>query len=90
MDPLEGAEPGMSRAEHVAFSLTHRHTGQQGQGQKIQAAQLDTTAPFADGAEPIYLPVNAPTSGRQYRIQVVEVTDPDTQQISPVIQVVPV
>lgn len=48
----------------------------------------DGTVPLPTGGELIYTPINASTSGRHYRLQVIEVTDPDTQQISPVIQVV--
>lgn len=50
---------------------------------------VDGTVPLPTSGELIYTPVNAPTSGRHYRIQIIEVTDPETQQISPVIQVVP-
>lgn len=42
----------------------------------------DATTAFATGSEPTYVPTNAPTSGRKYRIGVIEVTDPDTQVIS--------
>lgn len=48
----------------------------------------DGTVPLPTGGELIYTPINASSSGRHYRLQVIEVTDPDTQQISPVIQVV--
>ena len=49
----------------------------------------DGTTAFATGAEPTYVPQNASASGRKYRIQVIEVTDPDTSQVMAVIQVVP-
>lgn len=75
--------------EQTNFSMSHRHSGLHGDGKKVPVGFLDTTSPFAAGAEALYIPVNAPTSGRQYRIQVVEVTDPDTQQIQAVLQVVP-
>lgn len=81
---------GIDQREKVNFDMGHRHTGIQGDGRKIKAASLDASDPFVTGNEPIYVPVNAPTSGRKYRIQIIEVTDPDTQQISPVLQVVPV
>ena len=79
----------LTPTESTNFSLSHKHSGLHGDGQKVKAASLDTSAPFVDGLEPIYIPVNAPTSGRMYRIQIVEVTDPDTAQIQAVIQVVP-
>lgn len=79
LTPLEGTN----------FDLSHRHSGLHGDGQQIKIANTDTTAPFTTGQEPIYIPVNAPTSGRKYRIQIIEVTDPDTSQIQAVIQVVP-
>ncbi len=50
---------------------------------------VDGTVPLPTAGELIYTPVNAATSGRHYRIQIIEVTDPDTLQISAVIQVVP-
>lgn len=50
----------------------------------------DATTAFVTGAEPTYVPQNAPTSGRKYRIQIIEVTDPETSQIHAVIQAVPV
>ena len=81
---------GLGQREATNFDFTHKHSGIQGDGQRVKAASLDTTSPFPDGAEPTYVPVNAPTSGRQYRIQIVEVTDPETSQISPVLQVIPV
>lgn len=56
---------------------------------EILRRAVDGTVPLTTSGELIYTPVNASTSGRHYRIQVVEVTDPDTLQISPVIQVVP-
>lgn len=79
----------LTPTEHTNFSLSHKHTGIHGDGQRIAAASLSTVLPIASGSEFIYLPVNAPTSGRKWRIQIVEVTDPDTQQVQPVIQVIP-
>lgn len=79
----------LTPTEGTNFDLSHRHSGIHGDGKRVQAASLDTNNPFPDGAEPTYTPVNAPTSGRKWRIQIVEVTDPDTQQIMPVVQVVP-
>lgn len=49
----------------------------------------DGTVVLPVGGELMYAPTNASTSGRKYRIQIIEVTDPDTQQIQAVIQVVP-
>lgn len=96
LDPSDDAKDGsrsqrfnLSPTEGTNFDLSHRHSGIHGDGQKVKAASLDTSSAFPTGEEPIYLPVNAPTSGRQYRIQIVEVTDPDTSQITPVIQVIP-
>ncbi len=77
----------LSPTEGTNFSLLHRHSGLHGDGQKVQAASLDTVNPFPVDGEPTYTPTNAPDSGRKYRIQVIEVTDPDTQQISPVLTV---
>ncbi len=88
MRPQE-PDGGLTPREGTNFSLLHRHSGLHGDGQKVKAASLDTNDAFASGLEPIYFPVNAPASGRRYRIQIVEVTDPDTQQIQPVIQVIP-
>lgn len=79
----------LSRKESVNFSLSHKHSGIHGDGQRVKSASLDTNDPFPADEEPTYIPVNATTSGRRYRIQIVEVTDPDTQQIMPVIQVIP-
>lgn len=84
-----GGHTDLSSAEHTNFSLSHKHSGLHGDGQRVNAASLSTVDPFPDGFEPTYTPVNAPTSGRKYRIQVIEVTDPDTQVISPVLQVIP-
>lgn len=89
MDGSEEDKPRVSRrqdfnlspTEHTNFSFSHKHTGIHGDGQRIAAASLSTVLPIATGAEFVYIPVNAPTSGRTYRIQVEEVTDPDTQQI---------
>lgn len=71
----------LSPAEGTNFSLSHRHSGLHGDGQRVQAAALDTVNPFVSGNEPLYIPVNAATSGRTWQIQVEEVTDPDTGQI---------
>lgn len=50
---------------------------------------IDGTVTLPINGEPMYVPNNATSSGRRYRIQIIEVTDPDTLQISPVIQVIP-
>lgn len=90
-----GGEDGEKRrfnltpTEGTNFDLSHRHSGIHGDGRSIKAASLDVTDAFTENLEPTYLPVNAPTSGRKYRIQVVEVVDPETQQIQPVLQVIP-
>lgn len=82
--------PALLPAEQSTFGFRHKHSGLAGDGAPIPASFLDTRNPFIVDKEPVYTPQNAPTSGRLYRIQIVEVTDPVTQQISPVIQVVPV
>ncbi len=87
--PDRGTKFNLTSSEGTNFDLSHRHSGLHGDGQTVAAGSLDTSIPFRSGLEPIYLPVNAPTSGRQYRIQIIEVTDPDTAQIQAVIQVVP-
>ena len=90
---LEGgrpASPALPATVQSTFGFRHRHSGLSGDGAKVKAASLDTADPFTVGSEPLYTPANAPTSGRLYRIQIVEVTDPETQQIQPVLQVVPV
>ena len=56
---------------------------------EILRRSTDGTVPLPTSGELIYTPVNASSSGRHYRIQIIEVTDPETQQISPVIQVIP-
>lgn len=71
----------LTPTEHTNYSLSHKHTGIQGDGQRIAAASLSTVVAIPTGAEFIYIPVNAPTSGRTWRIQIEEVTDPDTNQI---------
>ena len=76
--------------EQSNFGFTHQHSGLHGDGRKVKAVNLDTVDPFVVGAEPLYTPVNAATSGRQYRIQIEEVTDLETGQITGVLKVVPV
>lgn len=71
------------------FSLRHAHSGAQGDGSKIKQANLDTAFPLAVGKEITFLPVNAPNSGRKYRLQVIEVTNQETKQIVPVLQIIP-
>lgn len=88
-EAADGRKFDLSRKEGTNFSLSHKHSGLQGDGQRVKAAFLDASDPYVYGDEPLYQPANAPTSGRTYRIQIVEVTDPETQQVSPVIQVVP-
>jgi hypothetical protein len=77
------SEGGLTPKEGTNFSLLHRHSGLQGDGQPIKAANLDTSDPFYPGLEPEYTPINATTSGRKYRIQIEEYTDPDTGTIYP-------
>lgn len=84
-----GQKFNLTPHEGTNFDLSHRHSGLHGDGQPIAAGNLDTSVPFKTLLEPIYLPVNAATSGRKYRIQIIEVTDPDTLQIQAVLQVVP-
>lgn len=86
----EGTNPALGAPEQSTFGFRHRHSGLSGDGAQIKATNLDTRDPFTVNTEPLYTPVNAAASGRLYRIQVIEVTDPETQQIQPVIQVVPV
>jgi hypothetical protein len=83
------AEMGFPPVEHTTFSLNHKHSGIHGDGQKVKAASLDTVDPFAAELEPSYIPVNAATSGRKYRIQIIEVLD-ENNALQPVIQIVPV
>ncbi len=71
----------MPPQENINFSLSHRHSGLHGDGRAVKAASLDTVDPFPSGSEPVYIPVNAPSSGRKWQIQIEEVTDPDTGQI---------
>lgn len=78
----------LGAGEQSTFGFRHGHSGLSGDGKKVKAAYLDTRDPFTVDSEPLYTPTNAPTSGRLYRIQVVEVTDPETQQISGVLSVV--
>lgn len=89
-DGLRPENPALGASEQSTFGFRHKHSGLAGDGAKVKAAYLDTRDPFTVDSEPLYTPANAPTSGRLYRIQVIEVTDPETQQIQPVIQVVPV
>jgi len=86
--PRDPQNPSLGQPEQSTFGFIHAHSGLSGDGRKVKAASLDTTDPFAGGGEPIYIPVNALTSGRRYRIQIIEVTDPETSQIQAVIQVV--
>jgi hypothetical protein len=88
IDPLNSTHPGFTPVEHTTFSMVHKHSGVQGDGSRIPASSLDTGIPFRTGAEPVYLPVNAPTSGRKYRIQVIEVLN-ENDVLTPVLQIVP-
>lgn len=88
MDPLEQMH-GMGPAETGTFQLAHAHSGAQGDGRRVKAAFLDMSDPFPVGVEPTYVPVNAATSGRKYRIQIIEVLDINNV-LQPVLQVVPV
>lgn len=54
---------------------------------EILRRAVDGTVVLPTGGELMYVPTNATTSGRKYRIQVLEVTDPDTLVISPVLTV---
>ena len=71
----------LSAIEGTNFSLSHKHSGLHGDGQRVKTASLDASDPFVSGNEPLYIPINAPTSGRTWQIQIEEVTDPDTGQI---------
>ena len=82
------ASPALGAPEQSTFGFRHRHSGLSGDGARVKATSLDTADPFTVNSEPTYTPINAATSGRKYQIQVIEVTDPETQQISPVLQVV--
>lgn len=75
--------------EQTTFGFTHQHSGLAGDGRKVKAVNLDTVDPFVVGAEPLYTPENAPTSGRKYRIRVTEVTDLETGAIRAVVEAVP-
>lgn len=61
----------------TTFNLSHKHSGIQGDGQQIKSANLDNTAPFPAGGEPIY----QDSAGNWWRISVESFTDPETQQI---------
>lgn len=87
--PASG-DPAFPSEGASIFSLRHSHSGAQGDGSKIRLANIDTAFPLAVGKEITFIPVNAPNSGRKYRLQVIEVTDPDTKQIQPVLQIIPV
>ena len=76
-----GNKFNLTPTEGTNFSLSHRHSGLHGDGQVIKLANLDTTAAYPTGSEPLYVPINATTSGRTWRLQVEEVTDPDTGQV---------
>ena len=54
---------------------------------EILRRAVDGSVVLPPGGELTYVPTNATTSGRKYRIQVMEVTDPDTLVISPVLTV---
>ena len=84
-----GESGGLTPQTHETFSLSHKHSGIHGDGQKVKAASLDTVDPFTAELEPTYIPVTAPTSGRKYRIQVIEVLD-ENNVLSPVLQIIPV
>lgn len=87
--PFDGVNSGLGTSEQTAFSLNHGHSGMHGDGKRIQAANLLTNNPFLPGLEPTYTPVNNPTSGRKYRIQIVEVLSEDGVTFLPNIQIVP-
>jgi hypothetical protein len=84
-----GEKAGLTPQAHENFSLSHKHSGIHGDGQKVKSASLDTVDPFVVNLEPTYVPVNAPTSGRRYRIQIVEVLD-ENNVLTPVIQLIAV
>lgn len=81
-------DPALDPLQQSTFGFMHAHSGATGDGKRVKAANLDTVDPFVVDREPTYIPVNAPTSGRKYRLQIVEDTDPETQQLRAVIQVV--
>lgn len=87
--PFDGMGSGLGTSEQTSFSLNHRHSGAHGDGQRIQSANLLTNNPYLPGFEPTYTPVNAPTSGRKYRIQIYETLGEDGVTILPNIQIVP-
>ena len=84
-DPEEGPQRNtkfnLTPIESTNFDLLHRHSGLHGDGQRVALANTDTTSPFPSGNEPLYIPINAPASGRKWQIQIEEVTDPDTGQV---------
>jgi len=84
---ITGEKGGLTPLAHENFSFNHKHSGIHGDGQKVKAASLDTVDPFAVDLEPTYTPVNATTSGRKYRIQVVETID-ENGVIAGVLQVI--
>lgn len=54
---------------------------------EILRRSVDGTVVLPIGGELMYVPTNATTSGRKYRISVKEVTDPDSGEISGVASV---
>lgn len=86
--PFDGGTVGLGTAEQTSFSLNHAHSGAHGDGKKIQAASLATNIPFVINLEPTYTPVNNPTSGRKYRIQIIEVPGEDGVTLQPEIQII--
>jgi len=83
-------EPALDPVQQSTHGFRHKHTGISGDAPKVKAAYLDTRDPFTVNSEPVYTPINAPVSGRLYRIQVIEVTDPETGQVNAVIQAIQV
>lgn len=86
--PFDGGTTGLGTGEQTSFSLNHAHSGAHGDGKRIRISDTLTGTPFPAGLEPTYTPVNAPNSGRKYRIQIIEVTG-ENGAIQPLIQVVP-
>ena len=62
-----GVQFNLSAAEHTNFSLSHKHSGIHGDGQKILAASLDWTGALAVG---LGIVVTTPDGKHAYRIGV--------------------
>ena len=65
-DPSRPQTFNLSPQESTNFSLSHKHSGLHGDGQKIPAAFINWASALVDGAGPILVSPN----GTQYRLGV--------------------